>query len=229
MVRHRFIRLVEGNERPGGGLWQIKAPRVDDDAADLYDLAYGPGPASRPITTWRYRRPVDEWDDPIIDGIILKVDALAQVEKAKKRVASRVGWGDKARRATKAEALAGYEHWLTAEQVAEHCAVSVHTVRGWRNRRNGPRNEQIGSWVRWEPESVEAWARRPENLRPLRHRPLYVIVRWEPTRLVYRSADPDRPWTPQLADAIRYSGLGLAWYHAEPLQDGNVNVLPAPP
>lgn len=226
MPRRPYVRLVEANERPGGGLWQIKAPRVDDDAADLYDLAYGPGPISRPLHTWRYRRPVDEWDDPIINGVILKVDALAQVEGAKKRIAARVGWGDKTRGPTKAESLAGHEHWLSAQEVADRLETPVQTVRGWRRRGYGPHSEQFGSWVRWDPAAVEAWADSPAGRRNVRRaRTPHVIVRWEPTHLAYWNG---RGWTRWLADAKRYSGAGPGWYFAEVLQDGNVDVLPAP-
>lgn len=126
----------------------------DDNAGTLYDEALGPPATTRP-TQWIMRRPVDEWDDPIIDGIILKLDALAAVPATVARV--QAGNYD---RSVTSNALDGYEDWLTAREVADQCGVNETTVRFWRRKGIGPLCAQFGSAVRWDPKAVAEYAAR---------------------------------------------------------------------
>ncbi len=46
---------------------------------------------------------------------------------------------------------------LTDTEAANHLGVSVHTVRAWRARKQGPRYHKIGHLVRYFVEDLDGW------------------------------------------------------------------------
>jgi hypothetical protein len=223
-VNRRVPRIAEPHGRNHG---RLVAPTNRDDHADLYDYAYGPRRPQRPLRELADRRPVNEWDDPIIDGLILRLDALAAVEATKARVAAAHAWSTKEKRRTKADNLAGHEHWYSADQVAAIIGVPVQTVRSWRRRGTGPINAQFGTWIRWEPRSVETFAR---NYNPPRRRPRgfyqpHIVITIGATGVAYWTGVT---WTDDHQFAHRYPNEKSAQAHADVLQDGTIEILPAP-
>lgn len=229
MGRQRVVRINDAGYF-GGGAGLVRSGPARDDAGELYDAAIGPRTTRRPVRWRRTFRPVDEWDDPHLDAVILIVDALAQVEATKKRAASK-GWNKEGKRPTKAQNLAGYEHWLSTEEVAEMAGVSLGAVRAMRRRGTGPLSIRLGGWVRFDPVSVRDWiAHRVERPYVQRRYKFHVIASISDTGVRYWSTPvpSGQHWTPSLADAGRYIGLERAWEIAEALQDGTVEVLPYP-
>lgn len=188
----------------------------DNNSGRLYDEAVGPPDRSRP-TRWVMRRPVNEWDDPVIDGIILKLDALAAVAATKARIAKNQYQGITYRPGE--DAIAGHEHWLTAAQAAARVGVTIPTMFSMRHRGKGPLNASFGTRVRWEPESVEAFAAKRNGRR--RQTPVVppptgqLVARTTKVGTIYWTGVR---WTPDIDHAHRYTSPGLAQRVAEGLR-----------
>lgn len=187
----------------------------DDNAGTLYDEAVGPGPTSRP-TRWVMRRAVNEWDDPVIDGIILKLDALATVEATRARVVAKSYRPDYR---VYEEEIVGHEHWLDARHAAARIGVTTSTLFNMRHRGTGPLSSLFGARVRWEPQSVEAFAARRNGRarQDVRNQPPadQLVVRTTRVGPTYWTGVR---WTPDINHARHYRSAGMAQRIAEGLR-----------
>lgn len=60
---------------------------------------------------------------------------------------------------------------MTIEQVADVLQVPIDTVYAWRAKNYGPQAIKVGKYLRWKPETVQAWidSQEPEsNVTPIR-------------------------------------------------------------